>query len=97
AEIIAKGFAVITGLPVSLDSVRRTSATETQTRKGRYSRWQNIEGQFELTAATSLRGLHILLVDDVITTGATMEACARALHKVEGIKISVAAVCYATR
>ena len=60
----------------------------------RLSRWQNMSGKFELKEKETLRKKHVLLVDDVITTGATLDACMQTLLEVEGIRISIAALAY---
>ncbi|RYY92049.1 MAG: ComF family protein, partial [Chitinophagaceae bacterium] len=77
------------------DAARRNSATETQTRKGRVARWQNMEGRFEVPYPARLEGRHLLLVDDVVTTGATLEACGRALLAIPGVTLSIATLCIA--
>jgi predicted amidophosphoribosyltransferase len=66
----------------------------TQTRKTRYDRWTNVEDIFRVTDQIRIRNMHILLVDDVITTGSTLEACANELLKVENVKVSVAALAW---
>ena len=96
ATILCDGIAEILNIPVLQDIVRRTSFTETQTKKGRVERWQNMEGRFELTNRKGLERKHILLVDDVITTGATQEACGRELLKIEDLRLSIATLCYSS-
>ncbi|MGL4596825.1 MAG: ComF family protein, partial [Bacteroidia bacterium] len=59
---------------------------------GRIERWEHIEQVFQSTSSHDLRQHHILLVDDVITTGATLEACAAALLQHEGVSVSIAAL-----
>lgn len=83
-----------TSMPARLDvhALYRTFASETQTRKSRFSRWENVKEIFAIRDEENLQGKHILLVDDVITTGATIEACAAMLLKVPGVKVSVAAI-----
>lgn len=68
----------------------KTANTRTQTKKGRLGRWQNNQDLYVLTDPDVLKNRHVLLVDDVITTGATLETCARALKKAEGITLYVA-------
>jgi ComF family protein len=70
--------------------------SKTQTRKARYNRWENVENIFAVRNPERIRGCHILLVDDVMTTGATLEACAQALLEVPGVKVSVATIAYAS-
>jgi len=77
-------------------SLFRAYESQTQTRKSRFSRWQNVETIFQLKNAESLADKHILLVDDVITTGATLEACAQTLQQIPNVKISIATIAYAS-
>lgn len=73
----------------------KSTATSTQVFKKRLARWNNNEEIFTLQKDTSLSGKHILLVDDIITTGATVEACANILQKHGDVKISVATMAIA--
>lgn len=95
SEWIAKGFAFGLNRPVNTDILHRIVFTSTQTRKTRFERWKNVEGIFEVTEPDKFYNKHILLVDDVITTGSTLEACAFSMQKIPGIKISVASLGYA--
>ena len=95
SESISNGIAEATGLPVNTDSLARIRISATQTNRSRYERWTNVEGIFSILEADALRGRHILLVDDVITTGSTIESCANELLKVEGVKVSVVALAFA--
>lgn len=89
SEWIARGIAAVTGISIDTESVVRRKNTETQTRKSFLERWENVEGIFELNHAESLSGKHILIVDDVLTTGATTVECASCLTDIEGIRISI--------
>lgn len=88
SEWIARGMASILNIPVCTTAIRRDVMTESQTRKIGYSRWSNVEAVFSVSDPDRLKGQYVLLVDDVITTGATAGACIDALSSVEGIQIS---------
>ena len=92
SEIIARGIASRLGVPMRARALCRTRFTRSQTTKLATERWGNVSGIFKVRKAEQLRGHHILLVDDVFTTGATISACIAALnHACEGdIRISVA-------
>lgn len=94
SAILCHGISEITGWPVQETVVQRLTANTTQTRKDRVRRWENVEGIFGITSGESLQNKHVLLIDDVITTGATLEACAQALLTISGLKISIATLCY---
>lgn len=89
SEWIARGIAAVTGISIDTESVVREKNTETQTRKSFFERWENVEGIFQLHHAESLTGKHVLIVDDVLTTGATTVECASCLAEIEGIRISI--------
>jgi ComF family protein len=95
SDIISMGIADATGLIVDTNSLVRKSVSATQTRRSRYERWANVEGIFRVTDPEMIRNKHVLLVDDVITTGSTIESCANELLKVDGVKVSVAAIAFA--
>ena len=84
-------------IPVWNHVIIRPQHTETQTKKGRLERWKNMEGKFDLIKPADLCNKHVLLVDDVVTTGATLEACGNELLKAENLRLSVATLCIASR
>lgn len=89
SEYIARGIWEVTGISLNKDSIVREKYTDTQTRKTAYERWENVAGVFALRYPDRFVGKHILLIDDVLTTGATTVACASVFKEVEGIRISV--------
>jgi ComF family protein len=95
STMIAEGISVATNIPVDETSVRRVVSTTTQTKKTRLERWQNVENIFDITNGQLLSNKHILLIDDVVTTGATLEACAQALLRIDGVKVSIATLAQA--
>jgi ComF family protein len=96
SQMFAEGLADVMNAKIETKVLYRRSYTQTQTRKSRYSRWENVENIFGVKNPEKIRGKHVLLVDDVITTGATSEACAQALLQVPGVRVSVAAIAYAS-
>ncbi|MFM2338864.1 MAG: hypothetical protein RL115_2057 [Bacteroidota bacterium] len=97
AEVLCNGMATIMQRPVWNNVIERPQHTDTQTKKNRVERWQNMEGKFTILQPNTLAGKHVLLVDDVVTTGATLEACAGALQQVKDVTISIACCCIATK
>jgi ComF family protein len=91
SEQFAIGLADAMNIPVGKQLIR-TSPSGTQTRKSRFTRWENVSGIFRVPDPIKLSGKHILLVDDVITTGATLEACAGALSLIPDTRISIATI-----
>jgi len=91
AEAIAKQMKV----PVFSDVLFRRKYTATQTKKSRYDRWQNVKDIFAVKNKNRIRDLHLLLVDDVITTGATLEACGSRLIEIPGVRLSIVSAAYA--
>lgn len=90
ALLIAQGINEVTGLPIGTKYLLRTMYNETQTHKSAEERYHNVQGIFEVRRGEELKGKHVLLVDDVLTTGATLESCAHELEGIPGITISVA-------
>jgi ComF family protein len=89
AEWIAKGLETVCQCPIETNVVCRTKHTDTQTRKTIYERHLNVEEIFSMKNEYSLAGKHVLLIDDVITTGATLNACIKTLSAIPGIRISI--------
>ncbi len=97
ATVLCEGMKETMNIPVLHNAITRPQHTETQTKKGRIERWKNIEGKFEMISPDLICNKHILLVDYVVTTGATLEACGVELLKAENIRLSVATLCLASR
>lgn len=96
SEYIARGIAIRLGKALSVNNLIREVYTDSQTKKGRFERWENVEGIFVLGNAEEFEGRHILLVDDVVTTGSTLDACATAILSVtKNTKVSIATLGFA--
>ena len=93
-DYIAEGLSQITGIPVLKDCVVRNKSNETQTHKTRDERWRNVEGIFSLANPELIEGKHILLIDDILTTGATLTNCAIAIKSGCNCRISVFTLAY---
>ena len=92
-DYIAEGLSQVTGIPVVRGCITRTKANETQTHKNRQERWKNVEGIFAVSNPDAVRGKHVLLIDDVLTTGATISDCARALVRA-GCRVTIFTLAY---
>ena len=95
SSLFAEGINEIMNVELSIDILRRDIHTETQTKKTRIERWENVENAFVIKKPNTLEHKHILLIDDVLTTGATLEACAQTLMKNNNCKVSIATVAFA--
>ena len=95
SEEMARGMADITRLPVITDVVRRTAFKGSQTSLSRWERQDNMKGAWELADGHKVAGKHVAIVDDVVTTGATIAACAKQLLKAGNVRISVVCLGYA--
>jgi ComF family protein len=89
---ICSGISKSMNRPIITGNLIRQVHTSSQTMKGRYERWENVDGIFKVKNSAALSGKHLLLVDDIITTGATMEACCQPLLAIPGVKVSIAAL-----
>ncbi len=90
SERIAMGVSQIIDIEVCIDVLKRIKHTSTQTKKSKYERWNNVKDAFNIVDAEKLINKHILIIDDVLTTGSTIEACVREILKIDGTKVSVA-------
>lgn len=95
SDYFAEGLSQHLKVPWTNKMLIRNTATSSQTKKSRLERWKNVEKVFTISHTEQIKNKSVLLVDDVVTTGATLEACARALLEAEGQKISVAAIALA--
>jgi len=93
--MIAEGLAESMNIEIDSKNLFRKQYTESQTRKNRFDRWKNVEDIFGLRKPEKFKDKHVILIDDVLTTGSTIEACSQALLKAKGIKISVVTLAYA--
>jgi ComF family protein len=91
----AEGLSEKLNAAVENNNLVRIMATETQTHRSRFARFENMQEVFTVKNPEDLINKHVLLVDDVITTGSTLEACGTELLKIEGLKLSIATIAYA--
>lgn len=95
SEYFASGLSKGLSKPIHTSSLLRVKESSTQTSKRKFERWENVEGIFELVKQEELKGQHVLLVDDVITTGATLESAWTSLKAVDDLSISIASIAFA--
>ena len=96
SDQIGIGISRIMEKPLTTHNLVRKHENTTQTKKSVFERFENTQGIFELKNPDELAGKHILLVDDVLTTGSTLEACVHALKEAEDVKVSVFTLAVAT-
>ena len=92
SEVIARAMGRVSGLQVMANALKRVRSTPTQTRLGVLERQYNVEGAFRVRKPASIEGRHVFLIDDVVTTGATLNACVLALRSADAQSVSVGAV-----
>ncbi len=95
SAVIGKGLSSSMGIPQVTNNLVRNHYSNSQTNKGRFERWENVKELFGVRKPELLEGKHLLLVDDVVTTGSTLEACAQELLKIPGTTVSIATLAYA--
>ncbi|PCJ89678.1 MAG: amidophosphoribosyltransferase [Flavobacteriales bacterium] len=94
SELIANGISEIMEKETKTDVLYRATANSTQTKKSHFERWRNVESVFKVKNTEKLEGKNLLLVDDVVTTGSTLEASANALLTIPSSKVSIATLAY---
>ncbi len=97
SEVFAQGISEVLRIPLNTKSVIRQTESATQTKKRKYERWENVAGIFALQEKNSLSNKHLVLVDDVVTTGATIEALWQAIKEIEGIRVSLISIAFANK
>ena len=95
SEMLCNGMAETLGIDNLSTQIIRTKFTETQTKKSRLERSENVNKVFEITNSAIFENKHILIIDDVITTGATIESCANELTQIANCKVSIGALAFA--
>ncbi len=97
AAVICEGLSAVLNIPTLIGNVTRERYTETQTRKHRTERWENVHQSFAVKNSQALKDKHLLLVDDVVTTGATLEACGAVILQTTNARLSIATLALASR
>lgn len=97
ATILCNGISSVMNIPVLNGAVVRSYATETQTHKHRTERWDNVKDSFKVAKPAELNGKKLLLIDDVVTTGATLEACGQVILDSTNAELSIATLAYAAK
>jgi len=96
ARLLCEGISEVSQVPTVLNAVERLEATETQTHKNRVERWLNMQHRFNVPNESLMTDKHVLLVDDVITTGATLESCGEEMLRVPGLRLSIFTLAYSS-
>jgi len=96
SKLLGDGISEVLEIPVYSKLLKRISYTQTQTKLNAVQRWQNVKDVFKVSNKSKCADMHLLLVDDVVTSGATLEACARELSKLENVKVSMIALAAAS-
>ena len=97
AAVICNGISASMHIPVMVGNVIRQRYTETQTKKHRRERWENVADSFLVKDPAKICNKNLLLVDDVITTGATLEACGHSIAQTTNVQLSLATLSMATK
>jgi ComF family protein len=95
SEMFAKGLSESMNIPYQKDGLKRIVYSDSQTKKSRIGRVENVQEVFEVHKPKALEGKHVLIVDDVLTTGSTLETCANKVLEVKGTKVSLVTIAIA--